>query len=114
MHPNDAHHIFDSRKEYLLEGTTMNAARYIEILTRFMKLLRRVHITRIMGFCSRPCSSSRSQYYQRVPDQKKKGVNIELPPYLPDLNTPKFFLFSRLKLSFKGKIFDDIPDIQRK
>ncbi|GFX63803.1 mariner Mos1 transposase [Trichonephila clavipes] len=28
-------------KEFLPEGTTMNAARYIEILTRFMKRLRR-------------------------------------------------------------------------
>ncbi|GFT95055.1 DUF4817 domain-containing protein [Trichonephila clavipes] len=58
---------FDSqriiRKEFLPEGKTMNAARYIEIMTSFMKRLHRV----------------RPQYAQQV----------------------------------EGKIFDDIPDIQR-
>ncbi|GFV42801.1 hypothetical protein TNCV_841551 [Trichonephila clavipes] len=44
---------------------------------------------------------------------KKGAVQIELPPYSPDLNPPNFFLFFRLKLALKGKIFDDIPDIQR-
>ncbi|GFV58123.1 histone-lysine N-methyltransferase SETMAR [Trichonephila clavipes] len=44
---------------------------------------------------------------------KKGVVEIEHPPFSPDLNPPDFFLFPRLKLPLKGKKFDDIPDIQR-
>ncbi|PRD33645.1 UNVERIFIED_CONTAM: hypothetical protein NCL1_17044 [Trichonephila clavipes] len=40
-------------------------------------------------------------------------VQIEHPPFSPDLNFPDLFLFSQLKLALKGKIFDDIFDIQR-
>ncbi|GFV86608.1 histone-lysine N-methyltransferase SETMAR [Trichonephila clavipes] len=44
---------------------------------------------------------------------KKGAVQIEHPPFSPDLNSPDFFLFPRLKLALKRKRFDDIPDIQR-
>ncbi|GFU95435.1 histone-lysine N-methyltransferase SETMAR [Trichonephila clavipes] len=47
------------------------------------------------------------------PISSKRGRQIEHPPYSPDLNPPDFFLFPRLKLTLKGKRFDDIPDIQR-
>ncbi|GFX24036.1 histone-lysine N-methyltransferase SETMAR [Trichonephila clavipes] len=58
------------------------------------------------------CSPSNNQYRQTVPG-KKREVQIEHPPYSPDLNPPEFFLFPRLKLALKGKRFNDIPDIQR-
>ncbi|GFX51532.1 uncharacterized protein TNCV_5012361 [Trichonephila clavipes] len=45
----------------------------------------------------------------------KKGlVQIEHPPYSPDLRSPEFLILPRLKLALKGKRFDDIPGIQRK
>ncbi|GFX50168.1 histone-lysine N-methyltransferase SETMAR [Trichonephila clavipes] len=44
---------------------------------------------------------------------KKGVVEIEHPPFSPDLNLPDFFPFPRLKLALKGKRFDDISDIQR-
>ncbi|GFW08618.1 histone-lysine N-methyltransferase SETMAR [Trichonephila clavipes] len=98
-------------KEFLLERTTVNGARYIEIATRFMKRLR-LSTTKIMVLRSRQCSPSDSQNHPTVPD-KKGVVQSEHPPYLPNLNPPGFFLFLRLKLALKGKRFDDIPDIQR-
>ncbi|GFT65685.1 histone-lysine N-methyltransferase SETMAR [Trichonephila clavipes] len=56
---------------------------------------------------------SHSQYRQTVPgNRKERGVQIE-PSYSPDLHSSDFFLFPRFKLVLKGKIFDDIPDIQR-
>lgn len=64
-------------KEFLPEGTTMNAARYIEILTRFMKRLRRVRPQYAQQgswfFCSRQCSPSHSQYRQTVIGKKRRG-----------------------------------------
>ncbi|GFU38471.1 mariner Mos1 transposase [Trichonephila clavipes] len=92
---------FDSQniihKEFLLEGTTMKVSRYIEILIRLIKRLRRL-------------ISSNSSW------QKKRGrAKIEHPPpNIPDLNPPDMFLFLQLKLALKGKRFDDIPNIQRK
>ncbi|GFV31721.1 hypothetical protein TNCV_3399411 [Trichonephila clavipes] len=43
---------------------------------------------------------------------KKRMEQIENPPYSPDLNPS--FLFPWIKLALKGKVFYDIPDIQRK
>ncbi|GFW81087.1 histone-lysine N-methyltransferase SETMAR [Trichonephila clavipes] len=45
--------------------------------------------------------------------KRGEGVQIEHPPYSPDLNPSNFFPFPRLRLALKGKRFDDIPDIQR-
>ncbi|GFV87302.1 hypothetical protein TNCV_4032741 [Trichonephila clavipes] len=90
---------FDSQgikhKELLPEGTTMNSVRYFEILTRFMKRVHRAHtrplyVQRGSWFFVQ-CSPPHSQYRQIVPG-KKGGVQIEPPPYLPDLNPPNFFL----------------------
>ncbi|GFW51353.1 histone-lysine N-methyltransferase SETMAR [Trichonephila clavipes] len=44
---------------------------------------------------------------------KNEVVQIEHPPYSPDLNPLDSFLFLQLKLTMKEKKFDDIPDIQR-
>ncbi|GFT65199.1 hypothetical protein TNCV_720761 [Trichonephila clavipes] len=75
---------FDSQgmihKDFLPEGTTMNSARYIEVLTRFRKRLRRVRPqytpNKVDGFfCSQQCSPSHSQYRQTVPCKKGGGAN---------------------------------------
>ncbi|GFX87676.1 tyrosine-protein kinase Btk29A [Trichonephila clavipes] len=102
-------------KEFLPEGTMMNAARYIEILICFMKSLRRVQPQYAQ-------QGSRFFVYDNACPHAtnivkrflaKKGVEeIKRPLYSPDLNPPDFFLFPRLKLALKGKRFDDIPNIQ--
>ncbi len=35
------------------------------------------------------------------------------PPYSPDLSSPDYFAFQRLKLLVKGQLFEDIPTIER-
>ncbi|GFU65204.1 hypothetical protein TNCV_2134091 [Trichonephila clavipes] len=35
---------------------------------------------------------------------------MEHPPYSPDLNALDFLLYPQLKITLKGKIFEDIPD----
>ncbi|GFW69085.1 uncharacterized protein TNCV_2919831 [Trichonephila clavipes] len=44
--------------------------------------------------------------------QKKEVVQIEHPPFSPDLNSPDFILFPQLKFVLKGKRFEDISDFQ--
>ena len=34
------------------------------------------------------------------------------PPYSPDLSPCDYFLFPKLKLPFKGRLFEDVQDIQ--
>ncbi|GFX72471.1 transposase [Trichonephila clavipes] len=82
----------------------MNVARYIEILTRFMKRLRRPQYaqqdSRIF------VHDNAHSYTANIVKQflaKKGMVQIKHPPYSPDLNLPNF-LFPRLKLALKGKI----------
>ncbi|GFV35604.1 hypothetical protein TNCV_3473751 [Trichonephila clavipes] len=50
---------------------------------------------------------------QTVPGKKGGVLETEHPPYSSDLTPLIFFLFPQNKLALKGKIFDDIPNIQR-
>ncbi|GFT69576.1 hypothetical protein TNCV_1298131 [Trichonephila clavipes] len=47
------------------------------------------------------------------PISSNSSWQIENPPYSLDLNPLDIFLFPRLKPVLKGKIFGNIPDIQR-
>ncbi|GFS92751.1 mariner Mos1 transposase [Trichonephila clavipes] len=102
-------------KEFLPEGTVMNAAMHMEILTCFLKRLRRVwpHYTHQgLGFLVHDNAFPHTANIFEQFLTKRGGVQIEHPPYSTDLNPPDFFLFLGVKLAEKGKIFDDIPDIQ--
>ncbi|PRD34825.1 UNVERIFIED_CONTAM: Histone-lysine N-methyltransferase SETMAR [Trichonephila clavipes] len=85
----------------------MNAERYIEILTRFMKRLRRVRPLFIHGN-ARPHTANIVKQFMA----KKGVIHIEHPPFSPDLNPPDF-LFPRLIFTLKGNRFDDISGIQQ-
>ncbi|GFU86474.1 histone-lysine N-methyltransferase SETMAR [Trichonephila clavipes] len=104
--------IFDSQgiihKEFLSYGTTKNAARYSEVLTRFMKLLRRVRPQYAQKgswfFVHDNACPHAANIVKQFP--AKKGVEqIEHPSYSPDLNPSEFFQFPRVKLALKGKRF---------
>ncbi|GFW99242.1 hypothetical protein TNCV_3010101 [Trichonephila clavipes] len=93
----------------------MNAARYIAILTRFMKRLRRIRPQEQRGTWffvhdnARPHTANIIEQFLI-----KKGVaQTKHPSYFPDFNPSDFFLLPWLKLALNGKRFDDIPDIQR-
>ncbi|GFY21203.1 hypothetical protein TNCV_3992471 [Trichonephila clavipes] len=93
----------------------MNTARYIEILTRFMKRRVRPQYAKyglwfFVHGNARPLSANTAKQFLA----KQKGVmQIEHPPFSSDVNPPDFFLFPRLKLAFKGNRYDDISDIKR-
>ncbi|GFX36378.1 mariner Mos1 transposase [Trichonephila clavipes] len=109
----DSHGII--HEKFLPEGTLMNAARHIEILTRFMKRLRRVrthYAQQGSWFCVHDNAHTTTVKIVKQFLPKKEVVQTEHPPYSSDLNPPDFFLFRRPKLSLKGKRFDAIPDNQ--
>ncbi|GFU60980.1 hypothetical protein TNCV_3372911 [Trichonephila clavipes] len=89
---------FDSQdiiyKQFLPEGAKMNAAKYIEVFTRFMKRLRRVRSQRAQqvswGFF---CSRQYSPYHRHCQTfSSKKGSGANLTSFLADFN-PSDFLF---------------------
>ncbi len=44
---------------------------------------------------------------------KNKVVSLDHTPYLPDLAPANYFLFSKFKITMKGKRFQSIPSIER-
>ncbi|GFV84707.1 mariner Mos1 transposase [Trichonephila clavipes] len=112
--------LFDSQsiihKKFLPKGMTMNAARYIEILTRFMKRLRRVRpqYTQQSSRLFIQAMLTLTQLISSNSSWQKKGViQIEHPTYSPDLSPPDFLLFPLLKLALKGKRFDIQRNVTR-
>ncbi|GFT12190.1 hypothetical protein NPIL_665121 [Nephila pilipes] len=92
-----------NQKEFLPDGTMMNAARYIEISNCFMKRLRRVrsqYARQDSWFFvldnSRPQTANNVKQFL-VKKREGRG-QIGHPPYSPDLNLPDLFPFQRLKL----------------
>ena len=43
---------------------------------------------------------------------RKQVCVLHHPPYSPALSTCDYFLFSKLKLPLKGRLFEDVQDIQ--
>ena len=43
---------------------------------------------------------------------RKKVCVLNHPPYSPDLSPCDYFLFPKLKLPLKGRLFEDVQDIQ--
>ncbi|GFW46169.1 hypothetical protein TNCV_4210481 [Trichonephila clavipes] len=79
----------------------MNAARCIEIFTRFMKRLRRVrphYAQQGSLFFVHDNSRSHTAYIVKQFSAKNEVVQTEHPPFSPNLNPPDFFLFPRLMM----------------
>lgn len=108
---------FDRRgivhKEFVPTGTTVNAAFYVQVLTRL-----RNRVTRV-----RPAIAKNWQlHHDNAPCHgaivvrqllAKFGVaTLPHPPYSPDLAPPDFFLFPRVKRQLKGQRFDSIEAAQ--
>ena len=104
-------------KEFLPEGSTLNAAAYVEVLKRLLQRIRRVRPQYsepeatwfLLHDNARPHTAAVVQQLLA-----KRGVaSLAHPPYSPDLSPPDYFLIPRLKICLKGKRFSDIDDIQR-
>ncbi|GFV01129.1 hypothetical protein TNCV_1010501 [Trichonephila clavipes] len=82
-------------KEFLPEGTTMNAARYTEILTRFMKRLRMVQPQCAQGswfFAHGNACPHTANIFKQF-RAEKVVVQSEYSPFLLHINPPDLFQF---------------------
>ncbi len=111
---------FDSRgvihHEYVPEGLTVNAMFYVQVLDHLCKCIARVRpemwIDRKFFFLYDNAHPHTAAIVQQF--LPKKGVaQLSHPPYLPDLPSPDYFAFPKLKLELKGDHYALIEDIQK-
>lgn len=108
---------FDSKgvvhKEFVPPGQTVNAAFYVEVLTRLKKRVARIRPeianTWVLHHDNAP---SHASLLVREFLAKQTVATLPQPPYSPDLAPPDFFLFPRLKSSLKGHHFGTVENVQ--
>ena len=71
----------------------------------------RVLSTRQLVCSSRQCTGSPAVAVQEFLARKQVCV-LHHPPYSPDLSPCDYFLFPKLKLPLKGRLFEDVQDFQ--
>jgi hypothetical protein len=100
-------------KEFIPEGKTVNADFYTGVMD---------HLKRIRRVCPAAfCSQDFFLLHDNVPAHKARSVyqfltqNMLQPfitPCTPDLSTPDYILFRKLKMKLKGLYFADVAEIQ--
>ena len=113
----DAHCFLDSKgvvhKEFVRPGHTVNATFYMEVLKRLKKRVTHAHpeiaYTWVLHHENAP---SHASLLVREFLAKQTVATLPQLPYSPDLAPPDFFLFPRLKSSFKGHHFGTVKNVQ--
>ncbi|GBN25257.1 Mariner Mos1 transposase [Araneus ventricosus] len=101
--------------EFLLEGTTLNASTYVEILKRLLQRIKRVRPQYAkQGDWTLLHDNARlhTTFLLQKFLTKRRVLSLNHPPYSPDLSPTDFFLFPKLKSALKGQRFLYISDIQ--
>ena len=101
--------------EFVPEGQTVTGSFYLSVLERLRKRIRRVQPK-----YSAPGSwfllHDNAPVHQAVAVQeflaRKQVCVLHHPPYSPDLSPCDYFLFPKQKLPLKGRLFEDVQDIQ--
>jgi len=101
--------------EFVPEGQTVTGSFYLSVLERLWKRIRLVGPE-----YSAPGSwfllHDNAPIHQAVAVQeflaRKQVCVLNHPPYSPDLSPCDYFLFPKLKLPLKGRLFEDVQDIQ--
>lgn len=101
--------------EFVSQGQTVTGSFYLSVLERLWKRIRRV----------RPEYSAPGSWFllhDNAPVHRAVAVQeflarkqvcvLNHPPYSPDLSPCDYFLFPKLKLPLKGRLFEDVQDIQ--
>ena len=102
--------------EYAPKGQTITKEYYIDVLRRLRDAIRR----------KRPEfkeSGSWKLHHDNAPAHSahvvqqflaKHGIPVvSQPPYSPDLAPCDFFLFTKIKMALKGKLFQDVDEIKQ-
>jgi len=101
--------------EFVPEGQTATRHFYLSVLERLWK-----RIFPVRPKYSAPGSwfliHDNAPFHQAVAVQeflaRKQVCMLHHPPYSPDLSPCDYFLFPKLKLPLKGRLFEDVQDIQ--
>ena len=101
--------------EFVPDGQTVTGSFYLSVLGHMWKRIRRVRPE-----YSAPASwfllHDNAPVYRAVAVQeflaRKQVCVLHHPPYSPDLFPCDYFLFPKLKLPLKGRLFEDVQDIQ--
>jgi len=101
--------------KFVPEGQTVTGSFYLSVLEHLWKRIRRV----------RPEYSALGNWFllhDNAPVHwavavqeflaRKQVCVLNHPPYSPDLSPCDYFLFPKLKLPLKGRLFEDLQDIQ--
>lgn len=103
-------------KEFVPEGQSVNGAYYLEVMKRLLKRISRVRPQfREKGswFLLHDNAPAHSSLIVRSFLMKHAIVEINHPPYSPDLAPADFFLFPKVKTVLKGQRFADVEDIKK-
>ena len=100
--------------EFVPKGQTVTGSFYLSVLERLWKRVRRVRPE-----YSAPGSwfllHDNTPVHRAVAVQeflaRKQVCALHHPPYSPDLSPSDYFLFPKLKLPLKGRLFEDVQDI---
>ena len=110
---------YDSRgiihHKFVPEGQTVTGIFYLSVLRRLWKRIRRVRPE-----YSAPGSwfllHDNAPVHRAVAVQeylaRKQVCMLHHPPYSPDLSPCDYFLFPKVKIPLKGRLFEDVQDIQ--
>lgn len=103
-------------KEFVPERHTVTANFYLSVLKRLLKRILRVRPEYSSPACWFLLPDNEPAYravaVQEFLAQKRVCI-LNHPPYSQDLSLCDYFLFPKLKLSLKGRLFEDIHDIQK-
>jgi len=101
--------------EFVPEGQTITGSFYLSVLERLWKRIRR-------AWPEYSAPGSWFLLHDNAPVHRAVAVKeflarkqvcvLHHPPYSPDLSPCEYFLFPKLKLSLKGRLFKDVRDIR--
>jgi len=111
---------FDSQgivlKEFIQESCTVNAEYYKGVLDHLISCIQWVHpaLYRTRDFSTLHDNVlAHSAAIIRQFLTQKQVTTLNHPPYSPDLSTPDYFLFPKVKLQLKGARFGTVEGIQK-
>jgi len=103
------------RHKFVPEGQTITGSFYLSVLERLWKRIRHVRPEYSAPGSWFPLHDN-APVHRAVDVQEflaRKQVRVlHHPPYSPDLSPCDYFLFPKLKSPLKGRLFEDVQDIQ--
>ena len=104
-----------THQESVPEGQTVTESFYPSVLERLWKRIHRVRpeysATGSWSLLHNNAPVHRAVAVQEILALKQVFV-LNHPPYSPDLSPCDYFLFPKLKLPLKGRLFEDVQGIQ--